>query len=159
MLQVLWFLPLDYQQLILLVILNRIKTKTNFQTFQMTSINLFPTEDKQTLRAEKLKFQFSFSAYSSYMTISDRDKELTIYLDDKAVRDQILFNVNNLSADYSRDNSFLKLLFQKTVEKINKMSKEDKALMQGIQDNMFVFETLLLSDDKSLQTLLASTSK
>ena len=26
--------------------------------------------------------------------------------------------------------------------------------MQGIQDNMFVFETLLLSDDKSLQTLL-----
>ncbi len=32
--------------------------------------------------------------------------------------------------------------------------KEDKSLMQGIQDNMFVFETLLLSDDKSLQTLL-----
>ena len=32
--------------------------------------------------------------------------------------------------------------------------KEDKVLMQGIQDNMFVFETLLLSDDKSLQTLL-----
>ena len=32
--------------------------------------------------------------------------------------------------------------------------KADKALMQGIQDNMFVFETLLLSDDKSLQTLL-----
>ena len=29
--------------------------------------------------------------------------------------------------------------------------KEDKSLMQGIQDNMFVFETLLLSDDKSLQ--------
>ena len=32
--------------------------------------------------------------------------------------------------------------------------KEDKALMQAIQDSMFVFETLLLSDDKSLQTLL-----
>ena len=32
--------------------------------------------------------------------------------------------------------------------------KADKSLMQGIQDNMFVFETLLLSDDKSLQTLL-----
>ena len=76
----------------------------------MNSINLFPVEEKQTLRAEKLKFQFSFSAYSSYMTISDRDKELTIYLDDKSVRDQILFNVNNLSSDYSRDNSFLKLL-------------------------------------------------
>ena len=26
--------------------------------------------------------------------------------------------------------------------------------MQDIQDSMFVFETLLLSDDKSLQTLL-----
>jgi flagellar motor switch protein FliG len=34
--------------------------------------------------------------------------------------------------------------------------KEDKALMQAIQDSMFVFETLLLSDDKSLQTLLRS---
>ena len=79
----------------------------------MNSINLFPVEEKQTLRAEKLKFSFSFSSYSSYMTISDKDKELTIYLDDKAVRDQILFNINNLSADYSRDNSFLKLLFQK----------------------------------------------
>jgi flagellar motor switch protein FliG len=32
--------------------------------------------------------------------------------------------------------------------------KEDKALMQAIQDSMFVFETLLMSDDKSLQTLL-----
>ena len=32
--------------------------------------------------------------------------------------------------------------------------KEDKSLMQAIQDSMFVFETLLLSDDKSLQTLL-----
>ena len=97
----------------------------------MNSINLFPTEDKQTLRAEKLKFQFSLSSYSSYMTISDSSKELTIYLDDKAVRDQILFNVNNLSADYSRDKSFLKLLFQKVVEKINKMDKEDRADMEA----------------------------
>ena len=32
--------------------------------------------------------------------------------------------------------------------------KEDKQLMLSIQDSMFVFETLLLSDDKSLQTLL-----
>jgi len=97
----------------------------------MNSINLFPVEEKQTLRAEKLKFQFSFSSYSSYMTISQHDKELTIYLDDKAVRDQIIFNVNNLSADYSRDNSFLKLLFQKVVQKINKMSKEDRADMEA----------------------------
>ena len=34
--------------------------------------------------------------------------------------------------------------------------KDDKQLMQDIQDSMFVFETLLLSDDKSLQTLLRS---
>lgn len=32
--------------------------------------------------------------------------------------------------------------------------KDDKQLMLDIQDSMFVFETLLLSDDKSLQTLL-----
>ena len=96
----------------------------------MNSINLFPVEEKQTLKAEKLRFQFSFSSYSSYMTISDSSKELTIYLDDKKVRDSIIFNVNNLSADYSRDKSFLKLLFQKVVEKINKMDKEDRADME-----------------------------
>ena len=54
----------------------------------MNSINLFPVEEKQTLRAEKLKFSFSFSSYSSYMTISSCDKELTIYLNDQSVRDQ-----------------------------------------------------------------------
>ena len=96
----------------------------------MNSINLFPVEEKQTLKAQKLRFQFSFSSYSSYMTISDSSKELTIYLDDKKVRDSIIFNVNNLSADYSRDKSFLKLLFQKVVEKINKMDKEDRADME-----------------------------
>ena len=96
----------------------------------MNSINLFPVEEKQTLKAEKLRFQFSFSSYSSYITISDSSKELTIYLDDKKVRDSIIFNVNNLSADYSRDKSFLKLLFQKVVEKINKMDKEDRADME-----------------------------
>ena len=97
----------------------------------MNSINLFPVEEKQTLKAEKLRFQFSFSSYSSYITISDSSKELTIYLDDKKVRDSIIFNINNLSADYSRDKSFLKLLFQKVVEKINKMSKEDRADMEA----------------------------
>lgn len=94
------------------------------------SINLFPTEDKQTLKAEKLKFQFSFSSYSSYMTISDSSKELTIYLDDKAVRDQIIFNVNNLSADYSRDKSFLVQLFKSVVNRINKADKEDRAELE-----------------------------
>ena len=32
--------------------------------------------------------------------------------------------------------------------------KDDKIRMQSIQESMFVFETLILSDDKSLQTLL-----
>ena len=105
--------------------------KNYFITSKMNSINLFPVEEKQTLKAEKLRFQFSFGSYSSYMTISDGSKELTIYLDDKKVRDSIIFNVNNLSADYSRDKSFLKLLFQKVVEKINKMDKEDRADMEA----------------------------
>ena len=97
----------------------------------MNSINLFPTEDKQTLRAEKLKFSFSFSSYSSYMTISDSSKELTIYLDDKAVRDQIMFIVNNLSADYSRDKSFLVQLFMSVVTRINEADKEDRAELES----------------------------
>ena len=97
----------------------------------MNSINLFPVEEKQTLKAEKLRVQFSFSSYSSYMTISDSSKELTIYLDDKKVRDSIIFNVNNMSADYSSNKSFLKLLFKKVVEKINKMDKQDRADMEA----------------------------
>ena len=36
------------------------------------------------------------------------------------------------------------------------VAKSDKALMQAIQDNMFVFENLMMADDKSLQTLLRS---
>ena len=96
----------------------------------MNSINLFPTEDKQTLKAEKLRFQFSFSSYSSYITISDSSKELTIYLDDKAVRDQIIFNVNNLNSTYSRDKSFLVQLFKSVVNRINKADKEDRAELE-----------------------------
>ena len=95
------------------------------------SINLFPTEDKQTLRAEKLKFQFSFSSYSSYMTISDNSKELTIYLDDKNVRDQIIFNVNNLNTSYSRDKSFLVQLFKSVVSRVNEADKEDRAELEA----------------------------
>ena len=79
----------------------------------MNSINLFPTEDKQTLRAEKLKFSFSFSSYSSYMTISNSDKELTIYLDDKA------------------DKSFLVQLFKSVVTRINEADKEDRAELEA----------------------------
>ena len=96
----------------------------------MNSINLFPTEDKQTLKAEKLKFQFSFSSYSSYMTISSCDKEQTIYLNDQSVRDQIIFNVNNLNSSYSRDKSFLVQLFKSVVTRINEADKEDRAELE-----------------------------
>ena len=104
--------------------------KNYFSFLPMNSINLFPTEDKQTLKAEKLKFQFSFSSYSSYMTISSCDKELTIYLNDQSVRDQIIFNVNNLNSTYSRDKSFLVQLFKSVVNRINKADKEDRAELE-----------------------------
>ena len=92
----------------------------------MTSINLFPTEEKQTLRAEKLKETFAFGSYSSYLTIADRDKELTVYLDQKLVMDQILNNINNLSSSYSRDKEYLLKLFKKSVEKLDQMDNETK---------------------------------
>ena len=34
------------------------------------------------------------------------------------------------------------------------LNREDKNLMQQIQDSMFVFDNLIMADDKSLQTLL-----
>ena len=102
----------------------------SFIPSKMNSINLFPTEDKQTLKAEKLKFQFSFSSYSSYMTISSCDKELTIYLNDQSVRDQIIFNVNNLNSTYSRDKSFLVQLFKSVVNRINEADKKDRAELE-----------------------------
>ena len=105
--------------------------KNYFSFLPMNSINLFPTEDKQTLRAEKLRFSFSFSGYGSYMTISDKDKELTIYLDDKSVKDQIIFNINNLSTEYSRDKTFLITIFKSVVERINKANKEDRAEIES----------------------------
>jgi flagellar motor switch protein FliG len=36
------------------------------------------------------------------------------------------------------------------------IKKENKDLMTSIQDNMFVFDNLIMSDDRSLQTLLRS---
>lgn len=36
------------------------------------------------------------------------------------------------------------------------IKKENKVLMQSIQDSMFVFDNLVMSDDRSLQTLLRS---
>lgn len=48
--------------------------------------------------------------------------------------------------------NFTKAAMESRVMK--QISKEDKNLMISIQDNMFVFDNLILSDDRSLQTLL-----
>ena len=42
---------------------------------------------------------------------------------------------------------------------LNAIKKEDRDLMVEIQDNMFVFENLGGSDDRSLQTLLRSVDQ
>ena len=39
------------------------------------------------------------------------------------------------------------------------IGKGDKGLMQAIQESMFVFDMLIMSDDKSLQTLLRMLDK
>ena len=73
----------------------------------MNSINLFPTEDKQTLRANKLNIEFSFASYSSYLIIRDTDKELTIYLNEKTVMDHVLTSVTNLNVSYASNSCLL----------------------------------------------------
>ena len=67
----------------------------------MNSINLFPTEDKQTLKADKLNISFNFASYSSTLTIRDNNKELTIYLNEKVVIDHVLYSVTNLNVSYA----------------------------------------------------------
>ncbi len=39
---------------------------------------------------------------------------------------------------------------------LGSLRKEDKGLMQSIEDNMFVFDNLIKSDDRSMQTLMRS---
>ena len=95
----------------------------------MNSINLFPTEDKQTLRANKLNINFEFASYSSSLTIRDNNKELTIYLDEKVVMDHVLNSVNNLNVSYTTNKDYLLELFKKTVEKIDQMENKDKEAM------------------------------
>ena len=43
----------------------------------MNSINLFPTEDKQTLKADKLNISFNFASYKFlFVVIPETKKEL-----------------------------------------------------------------------------------
>lgn len=48
--------------------------------------------------------------------------------------------------------NFTKQTMEARIMKV--LGKDDKMLMQAIQDSMFVFDNLVMSDDKSLQTLL-----
>lgn len=90
------------------------------------SINLFPTEDKQTLRADKLNISFCFASYSSSLTIRDNNKELTIYLNEKTVMDHVLTSVTNLNVSYASNRDYMIELFKKVVHQIDQMETKDK---------------------------------
>ena len=88
------------------------------------SINLFPIEEKQTLKTEKLKVNFRFNSYSSYIEIKNDSKELQINFDSKIIQNQILENIKALSVSYSHDVEYLTELFKTIVSKIDKMPEE-----------------------------------
>ena len=88
------------------------------------SINLFPTEDRQTLRTEKLKVNFKFNSYSCYLDIKNDSKELEIHFESKIIQNQILENIKRLSSTYSHDADYLIELFKIVVSKIDQMPEE-----------------------------------
>ena len=90
----------------------------------MNSINLFPVEEKQTLKTEKLKVDFKFNSYSCYLEIKNDSKELEIQFDSKIIQNQILENIKRLSFTYSHDVEYLEELFKIIVSKIDKMREE-----------------------------------
>ena len=88
------------------------------------SINLFPTEDRQKLKTEKLKVDFKFNSYSCYLEIKNNSKELQINFDSKIIQNQILENIKGLSSSYSHDVDYLIELFKILVLKIDGMTEE-----------------------------------
>ena len=92
----------------------------------MNSINLFPTEDTQTLKANKLNIDFGFTSYGASLTIRDNNKELTIYLNEKVVMNQVLNSITNLNVSYATGKDYVKELFKKVVEQVDKMENKDK---------------------------------
>ena len=88
------------------------------------SINLFPTEDRQKLKTEKLKVDFKFNSYSCYLEIKNNSKELQIYFNSKIIQNQILENIKGLSTSYSHDVDYLIELFKILVSKIDGMTDE-----------------------------------
>ena len=95
----------------------------------MTSINLFPTEDKQTLRADKLNISFCFASYSSSLTIRDNNKELTIYLNEQTIMSHVLNSITNLNVSYASNRDYMIELFKKVVAQIDKMENKDKEVL------------------------------
>jgi len=90
----------------------------------MDSVNLFPVEEKQTLKTEKLKVNFRFNSYNSYVEIKNDSKELQIYFESSLIQNQILKNIKDLSVTYSHDVEYLEELFKIIVSKIDKMTEE-----------------------------------
>ena len=84
----------------------------------MQSFNLFPTEDTQTLKTEKLKVNFAFGSYSSFLEISNESKKLNIVLDNKEIKKDILSSFQMLSSTYSLDKDYLIEVFKVIVNKI-----------------------------------------
>ena len=95
----------------------------------MTSINLFPTEDKQTLRADKLNISFCFASYSSSLTIRDNNKELTIYLNEQTIMSHVLNSITNLNVSYASNRDYMIELFKKVVAQIDKMENKEKEIL------------------------------
>ena len=95
----------------------------------MNSINLFPTEDRQVLKADKLNISFNFASYSSSLTIKDANKELTIYLDEKVVMSHVLNSITNLNVSYASNKDYMIELFKKVVAQIDKMENKDKEVL------------------------------
>ena len=90
----------------------------------MNSINLFPTEDTQTLKTEQLKINFAFGSYSSFLDISNESKKLHIQLDNKQIKKDILSSFQMLSSTYSTDKDYLVEVFKVIIDKIEQ-SKDD----------------------------------
>jgi len=90
----------------------------------MQSFNLFPTSDRQTLDTEKLKINFAFGSYSSFLDISNESKELHIRLDNKQIKKDIVNSFQMLSPTYSTDKEYLSEVFKIIVDKIEQ-SKDD----------------------------------
>ena len=90
----------------------------------MTSTNLFPTSDLQTLETKDLKVNFAFGSYSSFLDISSESKVMHINLCNKQIKKDILSSFQMLSSNYSADKDYLVEVFKIIVDKIEQ-SKDD----------------------------------